>query len=505
MKTKILFSFLIVLFTASCSKEILDVPNENAYDGTTFFTTPAAYEEAATAMYTPLLFNGMYGREYYFIFDLLGNDAAKNVSLQGGLLDYVNYNHNANSIDMTKTFNAAYKMVFRTNFVLDLMQKWEPTIEAEIAQKTRITGEAFFLRSYANFLLVNLWGDVPLKSSMADYETLHAERTPKAEIWTSIEDGLKSAIDLLPVSYDDAADYGRATKGAAIALLGKTYLFQNKDADAITQLSKLTTAPYNYSLASSLDDMFVNDIETNEHIFAVMHAEWQGWGVGNAYVVFDGFETWGGKGTHTGRAKEYGFNDWFNVLVSDALVDSFSYTDEDGLDYIDPRAALTFYGDGTKGGDTDYFDGPYELDSKSWRKYQRYELMKKEGMPKSGINSQVIRYADVLLMLAEAYINEGQDGSALPLINEVRARSGAFEYTSLGGNATEKLRLERQLELAGEQSRFFDLVRWGTLVQTINTEREPNMAKDYHILLPIPQAERDANPVLNAQVKNNWN
>ena len=78
MKTKIIYSLLIVLFTMSCSEDILDVPNENAYNGDTFFTTPAAYEEAATAMYTPLLHNGMYAREFYFIFDLLGNDADKN-------------------------------------------------------------------------------------------------------------------------------------------------------------------------------------------------------------------------------------------------------------------------------------------------------------------------------------------------------------------------------------------------------------------------------------------
>jgi len=114
-------------------------------------------------------------------------------------------------------------------------------------------------------------------------------------------------------------------------------------------------------------------------------------------------------------------------------------------------------------------------------------------------------------MLAEAYIEDGKIAQALPLINQVRKRSGAFEYTTLGdkAKATTILRRERQMELAGEQHRFFDLVRWGTLVATINAEKQAAVGispvKDFHVLLPIPQAERDANPTLDAQVNNNWN
>jgi hypothetical protein len=147
----------------------------------------------------------------------------------------------------------------------------------------------------------------------------------------------------------------------------------------------------------------------------------------------------------------------------------------------------------------------------SWRKYEMYESRAAYGQPDSYINSQLIRYADVLLMLAECYIENNQVDLALPLINDVRNRSGAFEYTTLGNQDQARviLRHERQIELAGEQSRFFDLVRWGTLIQTINAEKQASdgvqPVKAYHILFPIPQQERDANPVLNAQVNNNWN
>ena len=508
MKTKIIFSFLIVLITMSCSEDILDVPNENAYDGDSFFTTPAAYDEAATAMYAPLLHEGMYARDFYFIFDLLGNDAGKNTPLQGSLLDFPLYTHSPNNGEVTKLFNACYKMVFRSNFVIDLMDKWNPIIDTEIAQKKRIYGEALFLKSFANFLLVNLWGDVPLKNTVDDHVILHAERTPKAEIWMTIEADLTQAIANLPEFYDDNGDYGRATKGAAVALLGKSYLYQNKYTEAITELSKLGSSPYTYDLANSLDDLFLNDLNTNETIFAVMHAEWQGWGVGNAYYMFGGQEGWGGKATHTGRSMEYGFNSWNNVVISDALANSYTYQDESGVDYTDPRAALTFYSkDGYLGGDSDFVAGDYVLEAIDWRKYQHYEDSENEWQPESDTNSQVIRYADILLMLAESHIEEGSVVDALPLINRVRARSGAFQYMTLGTQTEARiiLRRERQMELAGEQLRFFDLVRWGVLVETINAEKSEQPAKGYHVLLPIPQAERDANPVLDAQVNNNWN
>jgi starch-binding outer membrane protein, SusD/RagB family len=525
MKRKIFCSFIVALLLSACSESILDVKNENSYDGNTYFTNATTATEASTAMYSPLLYQGMYEREFYFIFDLLGYDAFHNFPLQGSLLEIAAYTHNPNTGEMNYFFNSCYKMIFRTNFVINMCENWETTSTADAALKTRIEGEAKFLKSLGYFWLVTCFGDVPLRKTLEDHYVLQMERTPKAEIWTDIETNLTDAITKLPLAKDYASsDYGRATKGAAEALLGKVYLYQGKYTQAITEFTKLTSAPYDYALASSLDDMFIHDLKTKETIFAVMNGEWQGWGVGNAYACFGGQESWGGKTTHSDRAMEYGFNDWWNVLLPPTLVDAFTYTNESGATYTDPRAALTFYDNlGTKGGDTQYCDectggkesyatavgvaGPIF----SWRKYEMYEQRHNYGQPDSYINGQVIRYADVLLMLAESYIENNQVSNALPLINQVRTRSGAFAYTTLGTQAQARtiLRRERRLELAGEQSRFFDLVRWGILVTTINAEKQTvegiQPVKDYHVLLPIPQAERDANPLLNAQVNNNWN
>ncbi len=523
MKRKILYTLVVLTLTVgSCNKDTLNVKNENRYDANSFFTNATTALEASNAMYTPLLYQGMYEREFYFIFDLLGNDADKNFPLQGSLLDFPLYTHNPNSSELNYLFNSCYKLIFRTNFVIDMCEKWVTTKDADAALKDRILGEAKFLKSLSYFWLVTCYGDVPLKTKLEDHYVLQSERTPKEAIWADIETNLKDAITKLPVAQDYSADnYGRASKGAAVALLGKVYLFEKKYAESIAQFTLLKSAPFDYALAGSLDDMFINDVKTKETVFAVMHGVWQGWGVGNAYAMFGGQESWGGKTTHSGRAMEYGFNDWWNVLVSKSLVDAFTYKDEAGNPYVDPRAALTFYDNGVHGGDQTFCDqcaaGPIVYSSLvkdgqvSWRKYEMYESRKNYGQPDSYINSQVIRYADVLLMLAESYIETNAVSSALPLINAVRTRSGAFAYTTLGtqDQARTILRHERQIELAGEQTRFFDLVRWGKLVETINAEKlistGTQPVKDYHVLLPIPQSERDANPKLNAQVKNNWN
>jgi hypothetical protein len=523
MKRTILFPMLLSLLFVACSEKVLDVKNENSYVGSTFFTSATSFTEASTAMYTPLLYQGMYSREFYFIFDLLGNDAEKNFPLQGSLLQFPIYTHNSNSGELNFLFNSCYKMIFRTNFVIDRLQNWKSTIPSDVDLNKRITGEAQFLRSLAYFWLVTCYGDVPLKDKIADHYIIESSRTPAAQIWSSLETTLTAAVANLPLNYTSQdADYGRVTKGAAVAMLGKVYLYQKKYTEAAAQFALLSAAPYDYALTDDIDNLFVKDVKTKESIFAVMNGPWQGWGVGNAYYMFGGQESWGGKATHSGRAMEYGFNDWWNVLVSDALVNAFTYPNEAGASYTDPRAAKTFYsGSGAKGGDPTFCDqcpegvkqygDKVKEGQKSWRKYEYYEKVNSYGNPDSPINGQIIRYADVLLMQAEALIESNQVATALPLINKVRARAGAFLYTTLGDQVKARsiLRRERQIELAGEQTRFFDLVRWGTLVTTINAEKQTALGiqpvKDYHVLLPIPQSERDANPTLNAQVKNNWN
>ena len=158
MKRKIFYSFIIAIILSACSESILDVKNENAYDGDTFFTNAKTATEASTAMYTPLLFQGMFEREFYFIFDLLGYDAFKNFPLQGSLLEIAAYTHNPNTGELNYFFNSCYKMIFRANFVINMCENWETTSDSDAALKTRIEGEARFLKSLGYFWLVTCLG-----------------------------------------------------------------------------------------------------------------------------------------------------------------------------------------------------------------------------------------------------------------------------------------------------------------------------------------------------------
>lgn len=540
MKKKIIFTWVaLTLFTSACNEDILEIKNQSQYSDATYFREAPQFNEAVIATYATLLMNGLYSRDAYFIFDLMGNDATNNIFLLGDVAQFQDYSFGPAQPQLTDLWKSLYRMIFRANLVIAKATEWDPPLSGDQALKTQYVGEAYFLRGYAYFMLVNLWGRVPLKLAFEDQLVASPRAESVADVWTVVESDFTNAIAGLPVSHA-TADLGRATKGAAIAMLGKAFLYQKKYDDAEEQFELLQTAPFSYELNSSYDDQFSEaNSGSVETVFDVPH-RWEDWGVGNQYYMFGGQEAWGGLATHSGRAMEYGWNDWNNVFVSSTLVAAFKYDDEDGNEYTDPRAAFVFYGDAASGGDTDFCHActkaekggeiqdvyapnpnvagpyPYPFEASSairynWRKYESYETQEFYGGPESNINTQLIRYADVLLMLAEAYIEQGKVEDARPLINAVRARSGAFEYTSLGSQEEARviLRRERQLEFAGEQLRWFDLVRWGVAKEVLNEEKQAQLGKrpfqDKHVLLPIPQIERTTNPQVAEDVSNDWN
>ncbi len=514
----LLIVLLVSLGVVSCNPDSLDVTNESQYDFETYFSGEKPINQAVISLYSSLLHNGLYAREYYFIFDLIGNDAETDIALLGDLRQLATYSFPTSHNQITALWQTLYRIQLRSNVVIDRTEAWQPTLAAEQAKKTQFLGEARFFKGYSQFLLTSLWGRVPLKRDFKGSLEVSTARSSVAEGWAVCESDLKAAITALPLTYP-ATERGRVTRGAAQALLGRVLLFQGKFAEAATELTKLTQTPYTYALNPSYDAQFS---ETNnmsaETVFDVNH-RWLGWGEGNAFYMFGGQESWGGKTTHSGRGMEYGFDDWQNVLISVAAVQAFKYNDEQGRPYTDPRAAFTFYGDEASGGDTKYCDActatipfPFATKSYRWRKYQNYETRAKEDIPQSNINSQAIRYADVLLMLAEALIESNRAADALPHINAVRTRSKAFAYNSLGdqANARSIVRRERRLELCGEQSRWFDLARWGTARATLNAEKNAiipnsNPFRDFNVLLPIPALERQTNPALSSDIANDWN
>ncbi|MEO6963606.1 MAG: RagB/SusD family nutrient uptake outer membrane protein [Puia sp.] len=528
---KIIIYFLIistVISVWSCKKSLLELKSQSAYDYNSYFTNSAALNQATIATYAVLLQQGLWSREYYFIFDLMGMEAKPTGNLQGDFRNLFSYHFGSDQPEIGQLWGSLYRMIFRANVVIDRVNAWNPTVAADQQNAKQYIAEVRFLRDYAYFNIVNLWGDAPLITSYDSVLTSnYASRAPAASLWAFIESDLTAAIPDLPVTYA-TADLGRATQGAAIALLGKTYLYEKKWTNAQTAFTQLTQSPFTYSLDPSYDNLFSeNNQNSPEDIFQVMNAAWDPSNGSSQYYEFGGQETWGGITTLSDRAQEYGFKDWWNTYVTTTAVNAFHYASPaNGTPYVDPRAYSTFYGNKASGGDTVYCEHcttgkisyPFNaLDPQgdySWRKYEYYDQVATYGGPGSAINAQVIRYADVLLMLAETYIQQGiTTGPPLDLINQVRARAGAVPYTTLGSqdNAMAVLMLERQLELCGEQSRYFDLIRWGIAQQTINGEMtaEPGLTgalqpfETKNLLFPIPDVEKDYNP--NVNVSNGWN
>ena len=520
MKSKLVFALATTLYlVGGCKAENLELKNENQYSDGSYFTNASTFNEGIVSTYSCLLQKGMYARDFYFLFDLMGNEAERDAPLLGDLLQLHNFTFGSSHQQITDLWQTMYRQIFRANLMIDKLNAWKPTLPEEQAIKKAFLGEVAFLRGYAYFNLVNLWGRVPIRADYGSSKDFFVGRASTADVWKIVEADLLAAQTSLPLM-QSADNLGRATSGAATAMLGKAFLYQKKYAQAATELAKLTQAPYAYKLSSDFDDQFSDkNSGSSETVFDIPH-KWNGWGLGNAYYMFGGQEAWGGKATHTGRAMEYGWNDWRNVFISDAAVKSFIYADEAGKTYSDPRAKLTFYGNAASGGDTDYCNKcasgskPYPYNASNgfrWRKYNNYEFRENEEQPQSEINTQVIRFADVLLMLAEAQIEQGNNAAALPLINRVRSRVKAFNYTALGSqeNARTIIRRERRLELCGEQSRYFDLLRWGTIQQTINAEKQLQIGSQpfqtKNVFLPIPQIEKDVNPTVARDVTNNWN
>jgi len=527
---KFLITGGLLTLSIGCKKD-LSLVNKSAYTYDTYFTSDAAINQAVIGTYAGLLHTGMWAREWYYTFDLFGYDAKNNQPLVGDLLEMAQYNFGPDLDVIDENWSALYQMIARANVVINRAQAWTPANTTETADQAQYIGEAKFLRAYAYFNLVTCYGRVPLHTNFYPEPTpaqINLPRSSVADVWSQIEQDLTAAEKTLPVTYS-AANFGRATLGAATALLGKSYLYEKKWSQAQTELTKLTMAPFSYALAPVYNDLFDDPNQDNptlnpETIFQVMNQQWTSWAVGNQYYMFGGQETWGGQATQSDRAQEYGFNDWSNVYITTTAVKAFTYPNPQNpaVNYVDPRAAYTFYGDAASGGQTQYCQQcstgpiayPYTTKGYMWLKYEYYNKVASFGGPTSGINGQVIRYADVLLMLAEAYIQQGNTGAQpLALINQVRSRPSvnAVLYTTLGSqtNAMTILMRERQLELTGEQSRYFDLIRWGIAQQTINAERQvedgtqPFQAKN--VLFPIPLAERNANPAVANDISGDWN
>jgi hypothetical protein len=489
---------LVLVFCAivSCDEEKLNPVNPNQLSTETFYRTGAQAQAAVNAAYAALQANNLYNREYFFLHDLLSDDVESGgAQLEGPRAQVLNYVFDASNPVVESVWRGWYRVVHFSNLVLENV----PNADQEITEdlKSRILGEAYFLRALAYFELVSLWGGVPLMTASATSpESL--PRSSEEQVYQQIFSDLAEAENRLPLkSTYSGADLGRASKGAAQALAAKIHLFRENHAEAKTFLEKVISSNQ-YGLVNRYLDNFEEENENNEEsIWEIQMSE-----------AFGAAGGWNADGSDiaevTFRGQEYGPNAWRNLIPNRTLVAEYE-TVGNGAAKNDPRNSYNFYrvGDTYNSGQSvlTATDVQGDINVPSWRKYQMiYKRAQEE--TQSGINFRVIRYADILLMMAEVENELSGPAAALPYINQVRARPDVAmppyptaQYpVSTQQQMLQAIMHERRVELAGEQVRNRDIRRWRRAGK-LTTEPIPGYT-DRNDLLPIPLQEIDNNGAL---------
>jgi len=501
---KILLTIVgILVFTLSCNDDILDKTNPNEFTPETFYKNGTQIVGAVNAAYSSLQSVDLYCREYFFVHDLRSDDMGSG----GGQLEtpraqLLTGTHDAANSLLTSVWRGWYRLIHQANQVIENAPNATEEVTDEL--KARVIGEAKFLRAWAYFDLVVLFGGVPLMETYAKGIGEDKPRSGETEVYTLIETDLQDAIQMLPLKAEyDANNIGRACREAALAMLARVYMQQGKYVEAKPLLQEIIDGgafdnwkniPY---IENFREEMEFHD----ESLFEV------------AFSYDFGGSSWDGSGQGTQtevtfRGQEYGPTAWRNVIPSVSLLNEYEMTSK-GDPKDDPRYKESFYfiGDTYDNG-TKVIEDMQGNDPKiSWKKYQRiYKAATEE--QRSGINMRVIRYTEVLLNMAECQNATGFDDEAIDLLNEVRSRKGIemppYPTANYPVNSpAEVFRAivhERRVELAGEQIRNRDILRWRRLGKL--TAEPISYFTEKHALAPIPQQEIDSNSELTQADQN---
>jgi hypothetical protein len=500
MKKNILYniSLVVLLFSVFGCKKFLTKDLQGQYSASQFYQTTDQAIEAINAAYQPLNFTSATNNPLWVFGDVASDDAVKggNPGDQPdiGLIDQFNINA-SNGIVNLEWINL-YEGITRCNIVL----AYVPAISMDTALRTRILGEAKFLRSWYYFMLVNIYGDVPVVLTPLNPNQLQIAQSPASQIYsTVIQPGLRDAINQLPPSYQ-GPDIGRVTSGAATALLAESYLYQqNWDSAMIYSLEVISSG--RYSLMPIYRQDFDADHKNNpESVFEVQMLSGQVPATGNA------------------------LNQWFAPAVDNgyyfdaptqSFVDEFEKSDSGNFD---PRLDYTIGRDSMPWFNGETFSSLWTPTGYLTRKYQQpfSEIpinLKGDG----SCNYLAIRYADVLLWYAESLNESGLTTQALVPLNQVRkrARESYLNDSTLAGfgsvpagllpdvvytdqpDVRAAIQHERRVEFGFEFHRYFDVIRWGATYANQVMSNSPGFNYNNDKRFPIPQFERDTDKALH--------
>jgi hypothetical protein len=448
-----------------------------------FYNTANDAELAAKSMYSVPQGINWYGKSWMITEIPSDNGTAGGNDPDFSPID--NFTVNADNIPNAEFWTEHYRLVAYANQVLGNV----PQIDMDAAAKASIIGEAEFMRAFAYFDLVRIYGDVPIVREVPTIDSdVSVSRDPVDEVYEFIINDLQNAIATLPAERS-SADAGRATIGAAKALLAKVYLTVERFEESM-ELCREIIASGQYQLMPDFADNWLKDKSDNnaEAVFQIQYVGCGPIGTGNALQSF--FAPWG-QGI-TGNA-----DGWGSHIPTSPVIDNPGTTIKDIFTDEDLRTRQTImtpadeYPEINPGKGYTY---PPSGAARGGISIKKYVI---GGGPDvcyltSPQNVHVIRYADVLLTLAEAACRNGGGISVTPDVvesfNSIRRRAGLAE---LGSITTDDVFAERRLEFAFEGHRWFDLLRTGKVREIMQLHGKG--MQDYHVLFPIPSEELAVN------------
>jgi starch-binding outer membrane protein, SusD/RagB family len=492
---------LLTLGSVSCKKTFLEKKNPNDITAGTFFETPEQVQQAVNTLYA-----AVSSVRSIFEQNARGTDA----TLTSGAFDvqiaYFNFQNTPESGDTDGLWEGIYRMIYRANTILANMEKADWTGNEDL--KTRLTAETLFFRGVGYFYLAFMFGQVPVVTSLAqsDEDFNPAKAGSVDEVYDQAIADLTAAKNGLPVEQEDI---GRATKGAATAFLGKTYLFRagylgqdEYKAKAATELKEVIDLGI-YDLVENFEDNFTDANENNEE---------------SVFEIQYGYN--GGLGTPT---QDRTFNMVpgisFEIFLrpSEYLMETMGQEKTTGGEF-DPRFLQTVYFDGglplfgvpydelgdgiscSNGvGEGGAPDGSSSKEGGWWRKYLNVNYSCEPQITEdrgSENNERLLRYADVLLMYAEA-VAEADPAAANDALTQIRSRANLPVKTFSGSALIDEIRHQRMVEFAYENMHYFDLIRWGTLGDELQAHGTEPQIENYdpvkHKYFPIPTSEINNN------------
>ena len=464
-----------IFFSQGCKKSFLDKQGENTTTSTQFWKTTADATAANAAMYADL--HGYNDIAFPSIaVESMGSDDVTKGSVPTDatfMNEYITFTVTAGEGQLEGFWTGVYNNINFANQILDNV----PNISMDGSLKARYLAEAQFIRAYDYFRLVRAFGDVPLRihvpQSAADY---NLARTPKAQVYAQIEADLTSAAAVLPTTYS-STDIGHVTKGAALALHAKVALYLKNWSDVVSYTNQVTALGL-YSLFPNYEKMFRTENKNNsESIFEIQNEL-----IPNEPGESNSQYSQVQMPRVTEPAGGWGFDD-----PSPSLIAEF----ESG----DPRLAGTVIYTGQTTAEGDMIDAsapdPY-YNYKSYVPFALYVSGYNQGCQQDKI---VIRYAEVLLMNAEANNESGNTSAALASLELVRARaregnSSILPKVTTTDQSTLRTAIyhERRVELGMEFDRHFDVIRQGRGTAVFGAQ---GFVAGKSEVWPIPQNEID--------------